>query len=79
MCIGQPKLRRQSNKKKKSLARSLRNLFEEEKQIEDKMTEGTAEENCENVVSLLKHKSGCLSAKESGRTRMNASRRTRGG
>jgi hypothetical protein len=39
---------------KESLARSLRNLNEEEKQIEDKLTEGTAEEKCENVVSLLK-------------------------
>jgi len=38
---------------KESLARSLRNLFEET-QIEDRLTEGTAEEKCENIVSLLK-------------------------
>jgi hypothetical protein len=32
---------------KESLAQSLRNFFEEEKQSEDKLTEGTAEEKCE--------------------------------
>jgi hypothetical protein len=39
---------------KESLARSLSNLFEEVTQIEDRLTEGTAEEKCESIVSLLK-------------------------
>jgi hypothetical protein len=38
----------------------LRNLFEDEKQTEDKPTDGTAEEKCEDIVSLLKHKPGCF-------------------
>jgi len=44
----------------------LRNLFEEEKQTEDKLTEGTAEEKRENIVSLLKYKPGFLGANEHG-------------
>lgn len=51
---------------KQSLARSLKNLFEEEKQTEDKLTEGTAEEKRENIVSLLKYKPGFLGANEHG-------------
>jgi hypothetical protein len=49
--IGQPKLGRQS--------RSSTNLFEEEKRIEEKLLEETAEENWENLVSLLKFTTGC--------------------
>jgi hypothetical protein len=45
----------------KTLVRSWRKLFgeEETKQIEDKLTEGTVEENCENLVPLLKLIPGC--------------------
>jgi len=41
---------------KQSVARSLRNLFEEEKQTEDKLAERTAEEKRENIVSLKREK-----------------------
>jgi uncharacterized membrane protein len=45
----------------KSLARSSRKLFEEEKQIEEKLLQETEEENCENLASLLTFTPGCQS------------------
>jgi ABC-type enterochelin transport system substrate-binding protein len=49
--IGHTKLGRKSSKKNSAFEEKITG---EEKQIEDKRTEETVEENCENVFILLK-------------------------